>query len=253
VLDKSTTADLEGQVSRPVRRRRRVKKSKQPGLFENFSPAAWAVGYNNLDFADAYEDVRGALQETTHNYMRDEEPVRFGRLVDDLDARLNDYFDNEDPPEMELRRHLQRQRIREEEGRKWALAHPGYDPDQGEDDLDEGELDQGDDGQGDLDDQDQAPPGVRRLVDGYRGGKLQGDGGRPRKQAGEDEEDELDGFDRDELEEQRRQVAEEEEQRQRMREQNEASLHAYAARRAPWLYGRPEPPQGYAGRGRRHL
>jgi hypothetical protein len=46
VLDKSTTADLDGQVSRPVRRRRRVKKSKPPGWFENFSPAARASGYN---------------------------------------------------------------------------------------------------------------------------------------------------------------------------------------------------------------
>jgi hypothetical protein len=48
-------------------------------------------------------------------------------------------------------------------------------------------------------------------------------------------------------------VADEEEQRQRLRRLNDASLADYASRRAPWLYGRPEPPQGYAGRGRRRL
>jgi hypothetical protein len=210
-----------------------------------------------VDFADAYESVRGALQESTHHYMRDSEPVRFGAVAHDLERQLADYYDLEDGPEEQLRRHMRRQRLAEQLGRRLALEHEGDDdadlapPDLG---LDEGE------GEDDLDqDEDVPEPGFRRTVDGHRGSRLQGDDGRPRrrKRADQDEDEErLGGFDAADLAGQRRQVAREEVERQRLRDRQERQVTAAdyeRSRRCPAMYGRLEPPQAYTRRGRRRL
>jgi hypothetical protein len=128
-----------------------------------------------------------------------------------------------------------------------------YDPDHDEgDDLDD-QDDEYDLDEGDLEQDEAVPePGFRRTVDGHRGARLQGDDGRPGRPRRKGE-DELGAFDQAELEEQRRQAADEEDQRQQLRQRNAESLDAYARRRAPWLYGRAEPYQAYARRGRRRL
>jgi hypothetical protein len=198
----------------------------------------------DVDLGDAYESVRGALQSAAHEYARDSDPVRFGRLVHDLDSRLSDYYDDEDPSARKLRRHMERQRYREEAGRKMGLD-PDWNPEEGDEDadmpppwpLDEDEQDEDvpEPGPGEMPLLDQAPPAARPQVDGLRGRKLQSGEGRPSRR-----QHELSGLDRAELEEQRRQVAREEDERQRTRERNVESLNEYARQRAPWLYGRPQ-------------
>jgi hypothetical protein len=216
-----------------------------------------------LDFADSYEAVRGALQEAAHTYARDEEPIRFGRLVYDLDSRLNDYYDGEDQAALELRRHLQRQRFREEAGRRMGLD-PGFDPDRDEgdedadvpppwlDDEDEQDEDVPEPGPGRMPLLDHLPT-ARPTVDGVRGRRLESEGGRARRATGKGKEPQLDGFDAAQLAEQQRQVAAEEAARQRARYQQQRTLTAAdyeRSRRCPQMYGRLDVPQ-YAPRRRR--